>query len=430
VHTRKRVYVAIASVALVGLGNVLAQSDAVMSDGAPSAIAQSGSFQRNGRAPRLRSHPPVVVVPKPVADFGDPLPNLTVAQLADFRDGLEDFLDEDTAASGLGPGFNNVSCVACHSAPTPGGASTILETRFGRLTNGHFDPLAESGGSLLQQSAIDPLVQEVVPPQANVVAKRLTTPLFGAGLIEAIPDVAIIRNATSAQPDGISGRLSIVQDLATGHTRIGRFGWKAQHASLLSFAADAYLNEVGITSRLLPGENAPNGNAALLAQYDLVADPEDAVDPATGKADIDHFADFMRLLAPPPQRALTSSAKAGNDVFAQIGCTGCHQPSMSTGPNSIRALDRVPVPLFSDLLLHDMGSLGDGIAQGTARPTEMRTAPLWGLRARSAFLHDGRAATVDAAIRLHDGEAARARDRFTRLGPTQQRQLLEFLASI
>ena len=162
-HTRSRIYVAIASVALVGLGNVLAQSDPLPSDAVQADIAQPQSLQRTGRGPRHRSHPSVVVVPKPIADFGDPLPNLTPAQLADFRDGLEDFLAEDTAESGLGPVFNNVSCVACHSAPVPGGASTILETRFGRLANGHFDPLEEAGGSLLQQSAIDPLVQEVVP---------------------------------------------------------------------------------------------------------------------------------------------------------------------------------------------------------------------------------------------------------------------------
>ena len=259
---------------------------------------------------------------------------------------------------------------------------------------------------------------------------RLTTPLFGAGLIEAIPDSAIMQNASSRRPDGISGRPSVVHDVATGDTRIGRFGWKAQQATLLAFAGDAYLNEIGITSRLFPLENAPNGNYALLAKYDLVADPEDAVDPATGKADIDHFADFMRLLAPPPALTLTSSARGGRDLFSQIGCDGCHIPSMTTGPSNIRMLDRKTVPLYSDLLVHDMGSLGDGIAQGTAGPREMRTAPLWGLRVRGPFLHDGRAASVAAQFTF---TMARRRAHvivIDRLTANQQRQLLEFLNSI
>ena len=221
-----------------------------------------------------------------------------------------------------------------------------------------------------------------------------------------------------------------MQDIATGESHVGRFGWKAQHALLLSFAGDAYLNEMGITNRLFPQENAPNGNTALLAQYDLIADPEDATDPTTGKSDIDHFTDFMRMLAPPPLMALTSAAKSGADVFVQAGCHACHQPTMATGASTIAALDHKVVPLFSDLLLHVMGSLGDGIAQGTATPREMKTAPLWGLRARTVFLHDGRAATVDSAIRQHDGEAARARDRYVRLSPASQAQLLQFLGLI
>lgn len=417
---RTAVFAALCIAALVTLANVDAQTS--------SMTSLSGAH--HPRAPRHRTRPPPVIIPKSTADFGDPLPGLTAAQLADFAEGLESFEEEDDAASGLGPAFNNVSCVACHSFAATGGASAILETRFGHSGSGGFDPLTALGGSLLQLSAIDPLAQEVVPPQANVVAQRLTTPLFGAGLIEAIPDSQIMHNAQQQQPGGISGRVSVVQDVATGQTRIGRFGWKAQQATLLAFAGDAYLNEIGITSRLFPQENPPNGNAALLATYDLVADPEDEVDPATGKADIDRFADFMRLLAPPPQLALTSAARAGKDLFGQVGCDRCHVPVMTTGQSSIRMLDRRAVPLFSDLLLHDMGALGDGIAQGTARPGEMRTAPLWGLRARGPFLHDGRAATVDAAIRFHDGEAARVRDRYNNLTTREQRQLIEFLNSI
>jgi CxxC motif-containing protein (DUF1111 family) len=411
--TRKRIYLAIAIITLIGLGNVLAQTQ---------------FKDQRSRAPR--QHHDVALPTTAATQFGDPLADLTPTQLADFAAGLDEFQSVDTAESGLGPVFNNVSCVACHSDPAIGGGSVILETRFGRIANGHFDPLVELGGSLMQDFAIDPTAQEVVPAQANVVAKRKSTPLFGLGLIEAIPDSAILQNAQSPKPDGITGRPSIVQDVATGHTRIGRFGWKAQQATLLAFAGDAYLNEIGITSRLFPQENAPRGDPYMLELYDHVADPEDAVDPATGKADIDRFADFMRYLAPPPRASLTLSAIAGAAVFLQTGCENCHRALMQTSSSTIRALDRKLVPLFSDLLLHDMGSLGDGIAQGTAAPAEMKTAPLRGLRARTPLLHDGRAPTIDAAIRLHDGEAARVRDRYTRLNSAQQQQLLDFLKSI
>jgi len=373
---------------------------------------------------------PVLPAPPPPPQFGDPLPGLTADQLAAFDAGSDEFLDEETPERGLGPIFNNVSCVVCPFAPAVGGSSAILETRFGRVEYGQFDPLIELGGSLLQQSAIDPRCQEIVPPEANVVARRQTTPLFGLGLIEAIPDSAILQNAAIPRPDGITGRPSMVQDVVSGQSRVGRFGWKAQQATLLAFSGDAYVNEMGITSRLFPQENAPNGNTDLLALFDNVADPEDVEDPETGKANIDNFADFMRFLAPPPQVPLTLSAQSGQILFTGIGCAACHTPVMQTGANSVAALDHKPVRLYSDLLLHDMGGLGDGIAQGTAEQREMRTAPLWGVRASAPYLHDGRAATVDAAIRAHDGEARPARDRFLLLLSIQRQQLLDFLNSI
>jgi CxxC motif-containing protein (DUF1111 family) len=298
------------------------------------------------------------------------------------------------------------------------------------MINGQFDPLTELGGSLLQQFAIDPAFQEVIPPEANVVAERQTTPLFGLGLIEAIPDETILRNAGTPKPDGVTGRASIILDVASGQQRVGRFGWKAQQATLLAFAGDAYLNEIGITSRLFPTENAPNGNTSLLAIADTVADPEDVIDPATGKADIDRFADFMRFLAPPPPVPLSFSASAGQTIFNQLGCAICHVPQMQTGTNSIAPLDRKTVRLYSDLLLHDMGSLGDGIGQAAASPTEMRTAPLWGARASAPYLHDGRAATLGQAIAAHDGEGEAARDRYLRLGATQRQELIDFLKSL
>jgi CxxC motif-containing protein (DUF1111 family) len=394
-------------------------------------LAQSFSGPRSHRAPRHHSHSHAPSPPHPPGTaFGDPLPGLTPTQLAAFAAGEDAFEEEDTPESGLGPVFNNVSCVACHSVPDTGGGSEILETRFGKIVNGHFDPMAYRGGSLLQQMAIYPRAQETVPHDATVVAQRQTTPLFGLGLMEAIADGTIVNNALAHKPDGVTGRVAMVQDVATGQTRVGRFGWKAQVATILTFAGDAYLNEVGITNRLFPDENAPNGSLYMLDKYDNVDDPEDATDPVTGKADIDLFADFMRFLAPPPQLPFSSAAKSGEGLFAQIGCAACHQPSMMTAPSTIAALDRKEVRLYSDLLLHDMGSLGDGIAQGPAETREMRTAPLWGLRVRTTLLHDGRARTIDRAIRFHDGEGAVARERYVRMSPTLQNQLIEFLKSI
>lgn len=371
----------------------------------------------------------VVVPPGPIQP-GDPLPGLNAGELASFGAGLDEFENVENAQGGLGPIFNNNSCVACHNSGGTGGGSSILVTRFGHVAAGRFDPLDSLGGSLLQDHAIDPAVQEVIPTAANVTAERQSTPLFGLGLIEAIPDFAILQNAKRPVIDGIRGRAAIITDIASGRERVGRFGWKNQQASLLAFAGDAYLNEMGITNRLFPKENAPNGNLALLAAYDTVADPEDTTDPTTGKADIDTASDFMRLLAPLQPLSLTRSASSGSQIFQQMNCAVCHLPSMTTGPSPIRALDRKPVFLFSDLLLHDMGSLGDGIAQSAAKANEMRTAPLWGLRASAPYLHDGSAPSIDQAIRAHDGEAKNSRDRYLRLNLTQKQQVLDYLKSL
>ncbi len=368
--------------------------------------------------------------PPPRGRFGDPLSRLTIGQLAAFATGSEEFSNVETPESGLGPLFNNTSCAACHTTPVIGGSSALFVTRFGRMHHGVFDPMADQGGSLLQQFAIDPAVQEFIPREANVVARRITTPLFGLGLIEAIPDDAIRANERRPQPDGIHGRVAIVTDVTTQTNRVGRFGWKAQQATLLAFAADAYVNEMGITSRFFPTENAPNGNTGLLAVFDPIADPEDVLNPVTDKSDIDAAADFIRYLAPPPPLPLNRSSAVGQRIFADIGCAGCHLPTQQTGHSEVAALRNQPVNLYSDLLLHDMGRLADGIGQAAAGPREMKTAPLWGLRARPVFLHDGRAPTPDAAILGHDGEAARSRDRYRQLNPVQRQQLLDFLNSI
>ena len=385
--------------------------------------------------------------PLPSGRFGDTLPGLTDAQAADFTVGKEEFENVETPEGGLGPVFNNKSCASCHTDPVIGGASGKFVTRFGRTENSIFDALETEGGSLLQQNAISRAAREEVPtatwcqthPQlatckvANVIVKRITTPLFGLGLIEAIPDETIRANAIQSKLDGLRGHVSIVMDATSGPEtveRVGRFGWKAQQATLLAFAGDAYLNEMGITNRLFPNENAPNGNIDLLAEFDTVIDPEDTVDTLTGKGDIDTAADFMRYLGAPPPIKFTNSANAGKYIFDQTGCAACHKPSMKTGISPVAALNQKTVSLYSDLLVHDMGSLGDGIKQGNADTREMRTAPLWGLRARPVYLHDGRTKSIDAAIRAHDGEAKTSQIKYTKLTPQKTKQLMDFLNSL
>ena len=360
--------------------------------------------------------------------FGQPLAGLTTSQLVAFADGREDFVERETPASGLGPIFNDVSCAACHSAPAVGGASGRTVTRFGHTAAGVFDPLAALGGSLLQDRSLPGVPRETIPATANTVARRVTTPLFGAGLIEAIPDSAIVLGTLRAKPAGVAGKVAMVRDVASGELRVGRFGWKAQHATLLAFSADAYANEMGITNRFFPTENAPNGNIAAIARFTrpTVDDPV-AVDGTSGT---DRLADYMRLLAAPPRAAANASALAGERLFASVGCASCHTPTLTTGRHPVAALSEQTVALYSDLLLHDMGPLGDGIVQGTAGARDMRTAPLWGLRTRNALLHDGSARTPDAAIRAHAGEAAGIRDAYLRLGAAERQQLLDFLNTL
>ncbi|PAW66628.1 MAG: hypothetical protein B9S34_07520 [Opitutia bacterium Tous-C1TDCM] len=393
----------------------------------PAAPAQNQGPQNPG--PQNRNPPAANPPAQPGPGFGQPLAGLTDAQLIAFTDGRADFVEAETPADGLGPIFNDVSCVACHRAPAVGGASRSTVTRFGRITADGFDPLAGLGGSLLQNRSVRGVPQERVPAEANVVARRVTTPLFGAGLIEAIPDATLENNALAGAAAGVGGKVAWIEDAASGTIRAGRFGWKAQHASLLAFSGDAYNNEMGITNRLFPHENAPNGNTAAIAGF-VRTELEDVIDPVDGKDGIDRAADFMQLLAPPPRGAITAGVLAGEQTFRTVGCASCHTPVLTTGRHAVAALSEKPVALYSDLLLHDMGSLGDGIVQGPAGGREMRTAPLWGLRARNALLHDGRANTVDAAIRAHDGEAAVARDNYAQLDPVERQQLLAFLGSL
>ena len=237
-------------------------------------------------------------------------------------------------------------------------------------------------------------------PNANVVARRLTTSTLGLGLLEAIPDASISFHADNAPP-GLSGRVHMVPSLEDpgGDLRAGRFGWKSQLATVLSFSADAALNEMGFTNRLLMAENDPNGDDPPGLECDTVADPEDGPD-TEGEHFIDRVTDFQRLLAAPPQTP--RSGMSGEQLFSDIGCADCHVPAFITD-DSVQleaAMRNKVVKPFSDFLLHDMGLLGDGIEQGDAGDREMRTAPLWGLRIRDPLLHDGRVAAGSFESRM------------------------------
>jgi CxxC motif-containing protein (DUF1111 family) len=405
--------------------------------------------------PAIKARPnhPKAPIPMPtpfITGFGGLLAGVTADEKAAWIAGLQQFQVVDGPVDGLGPIFNNQSCVSCHSQPvaagaiTPGGASAVLETRFGKLTNSQFDPLTSEGGTLLHQMALVPFAQDNIPADANVVASRKTTPTFGMGLIEAIPDAAIEANAHHPPVDGVTGRAAILTDSVTqlvGGNVVGRFGWKCQESTLLAFSADAEVNEMGVTNRFFTTDIAPGGDQATLIQaepdgvtpttlQDLPANPALPESP-TNKDDIARFTDFLQLNAPPPVVPLTPQAQRGQALFAAVNCIACHKPSMQTGPSTVSAaLAFQNVPLYSDLLLHRMGALADGIAQAAAQPDEMRTAPLWGLRARSPFLHDGRASTILQAILMHDGEARTIRDRFANLSEVQKNAIIAFLESI
>ena len=370
---------------------------------------------------------------QPQVSPGDPLPGLTPVELEEFMLGLDDFLEVEDAEEGLGPAYNNTSCAGCHNVPAIGGVAPMTTTRAGiREPDGTYRDIEPDRGSLFQIFSIPTHgCQSVIPPEANVIAKRVPIPLFGAGLVEAIPDAVLeaLADPGDLDRDGVSGRAPIVLDLATSEPRVGRFGWKSQRATLLDFGADAYRNEMGITNDLFPAELTFRLTSRQLELCDATPDPEDFAEPSTGRRGIDNFESFMRLLAPPPRAPITPLVAAGRRVFDAIGCAACHVPVLATGPSSNPLFDRRPVPLFSDLLLHDIGT-GDGIGQAGAEPGEIRTPPLWGLRFRRPLLHDGSAATALEAVRRHANEAALAREGFERLSPADRDALGAFLDSL
>lgn len=386
------------------------------------------------------------------ANYGDPIAGL--GDLA-FEDAKATFTKIDNPmGDGLGPVYNGVSCVACHQGPTAtaaegavGGSDGTLETRFGKLNpDGSFDPMVSSGGSLIQkhgigraiaylpnpaggQPAVPPGCQEVmfhgerVPDDATVVARRRTTFLFGLGMVDHVPDSALFALRDS-QPAATRGTVSIVFNPDTGDPNaVGKFGWKAQVPTLHVFGGDAYLNEMGVTNPSFPNENCPQGDCALLA-----CNPYPYLNDDGG--DVNHFAQFMTALAPPPRGEITAQVTAGEAVFTSVGCADCHTPTLTTGPSSLAQFNYQSFHPYSDFLLHDMGSLGDGITQNLATGKLMRTAPLWGLRSQPSLLHDGRATTLVEAIDAHDGQAAASKANFGALSASDQNVLLAFLRSL
>lgn len=368
--------------------------------------------------------------------FDGPLDGLSPAEQAAFAEGDAQFGNGFAISTGLGPIFNNVSCASCHSGDGRGDVENVL-VRFSIAG----DPSPDLGGPQIQDRAIPGAEIERLPAGAEV-SRRLPPPVFGVGLIEAIPvDSILLRvDVGDTDGDGISGRPNMVMPagFVPAHEPgggpgpvLGRFSRKAQVSSLLQQTAEAYHQDIGITTDFLPDENVnPQASRATQAA-DRVADPEL---PATVVRSV---VAYLRLLAPPAPGEMTASRDRGRQVFATIQCAGCHVPSLRTGPNPTPALANKEVTLYSDLLLHDMGDgLADYRPDGDADGREWRTTPLWGLRIMRDFLngdafllHDGRARSVEDAILAHGGEAQAARDAFAGLSADDRAALLDFVES-
>jgi len=376
------------------------------------------------------------VPPQPRA--GEPLVDLTWGQSQRFIDGRQAYITPLVPAQGLGPAFNRHSCVDCHETPI-GGWSSIKVTHFGLESPGGFDFLEHLGGPVLQADAISDDCREQVPTIANHIRQRVTPSVLAFGLVEAIPDAALLALAdpNDANGDGISGRAHMVQPLEspTGPQRVGRFGWKAQIATVRSFSGDAARTEMGLTNAVVTQETAPNGDQSQLAACDTIPEIEDR---SIGGAAtfVDRVTDFQRFLAPPPQSP--RGGMTGETIFTQIGCAACHTPSFVTSTDAAiePALRGRTIRPYSDFLLHNMGALADGIPDGQALPGEMKTPPLWNLHTRPVLLHDGSviqgdfATKVTAAILAHAGEATASRNAFQALPPASKAQVLAFLDSL
>ena len=362
----------------------------------------------------------------------------TQTQFDADRDTFEEREDID---EGLGPVFNAQSCVECHQSPVTGAISQVTELRAGHFDGVNF--VDHPGGSLINDRAIDASIQERVFGGNEVRTFRSSLNTLGDGFVEAIDSNTLVAIA-NGQPAGMRGQfIEVPVGEAGGVTRGGRFGWKNQHASLLSFSADAYLNEMGITSVLQPTENTSNGNST--ANFDEATDPEDPAVPGSPHGeDVDAFTRFMRASKAPPRDtalAATADAQAGSSLFNQVGCNICHVRNINTAPPGTvinRGAFTVPAALgnkvihpFGDFLLHDVGT-GDGIVQNGGQSTrnKLRTPPLWGVRTRGRLMHDGETLNRNDAILRHAGEATGVINNYRNLSTNQKNQLITFLNSL
>jgi len=441
--------------------------------------SQSGDRARD---PGVRADPPGT---PPSA--GGHLAGLTANEIRFFNLGKEDFEEVEGVADGVGPRMNLDACGACHSQPATGGTSPALnpqvafanaatpsqlpavdsfirargpvrEARFVRNPDGTPDGGVHAlftitgrpgagvppGPCRLEQPDFD---RELA--NRNVIF-RIPTPLFGAGLIEQIPDTAILANqagsASQKRDLGIgghpnfrvSGRTISGQANNNGNDgTISRFGWKAQNQTLLLFSGEAYNVEMGITSELFQVERDETPSCQFAT---VPNDTQDfnALDALTGTTAIQNFANFQRFLAPPrPSPNAPGGAQSiarGRGVFESTGCALCHTPTLRTGNSTVVALQNRAANLFSDLLVHDMGDgLADGVSQGQAGPREFRTAPLWGLGQRIFLLHDGRTSDLLQAIREHASDGSEANGvvrNFGNLRESQKQDLVNFLRSL
>jgi len=354
-----------------------------------------------------------------------------------FNDNRFIFEEFETIQDGLGPTYNAQSCRECHQNVVTGGASQVAELRSGRLENGQF--FESLGGTLIQSRATHPDLVERVIPEDAIRTFRISTNTLGNGFVEAIANSTLLA-IRDKQPAEMRGSAVIVPVLeANGTSRIGRFGWKSQHASLESFSADAYLNEMGITSPLFPEENTSSGRyVGSGSGYDPVADPEDDGE------DVVAFADFMRATKAPPRGPISDDVLAGEALFNKIGCAVCHTSSITTAKPGAKingsaftvpaALGNKIIHPYSDFLLHDIKT-GDGIPilplpEYTSTANQIRTAPLWALRTRNRLMHDGLSFTKQDAIQRHGGQAAGVTSNYNALSAAEKAQLLAFLDSL
>jgi CxxC motif-containing protein (DUF1111 family) len=380
---------------------------------------------------------PLAAVEAPTG-FGATNGLLTATTTPTFADAQATFEEvENVNEDGLGPTFNDTSCVACHQNPVTGGGSQVSEFRAGNTVNGIFTD--HPGSSLIQDRATDPAIQEHLLAGNNTTAFRMTIAILGDGFIEAI-DSNDINAVRLNQPAALRGNLTQVAVLeANNALRTGRFGWKAQHASLLSFSADAYINEMGVTNRLFRQENTSNGNSVTAFDPPALREVNGFVE--DGENDIDVFAAFMRSTAAPPRGPINATVNAGSALFDSVGCTVCHSRTFTTAPTGTvinqgtfvipAALGNKVIHPFTDLLTHNIGT-GDGIVQDgqTVNRLRMKTPALWGLRTRTRLMHDGLSFTFTDAINRHAGEAASVTSAFNGLSTAQKNQLLAFLASL